>query len=261
HAVMVASRECLDVLPEYEPNLKCDDHAELGERPQIVAGAQGLAETADLAWAALIKGQNTAPLYKQGDALVRVAKDMKTGAPCLRVLNADRVRLSLARAADGVTGKGKPAVPPMATVDVMMADEEPPLPGLDRIVTTPVFTADGRLLNTPGYDEASRLLYLPAPGLIVSAVPTTPNTEDVIYAKDLLIDILPDFPFETDSDRAAALALLLTNPARSLVTGGVPLTILEKPEAGTGASLLVDAIGMVMTGQVLAKIPEAGTEE
>jgi hypothetical protein len=244
----------------FEPDL---DHAKpVVEKPVITVGAQGLAETSDMAWAAL-KAMNDPPiLYRNGDALVRVAKSAVTKAPCLRVVNGDRMTHRLCRVAEWVTKKGDPAMgPPAKVVADMLADDDAALPLLTRIATVPTFVPGGRLLETPGYDEKSGVLYAPPDGFTMRPVPEKPTDNDVERARALVLEMLHDFPFVSDADRAAAFATLLSSFARSLVDGNTPLMLIEKPTPRTGAGLLIDCIGYVVFGHVIAKTPEAGTEE
>jgi putative DNA primase/helicase len=255
-----------NVLEEYEPDVDAAKIVAIdpATKPLIVIGTKGLAETTDQAWAALLAANSPPVLYRQGDVLVRVAKDAKTGGPCLRVITHHRLRLRLARVAEWVKlvrGDLKPAFPLSAVVDAMLADDDAALPVLRRIVSVPVFAPDGRLLDTPDYDVPSGILYLPPEGLNLPPVPEVPTEVDVIKARELVQDMFCDFKFVGPADRAAAVALLLTAFARGLVDGPVPLFMIEKPTPGTGASLLMDCIGYVVFGHVMEKIPEAGSEE
>lgn len=254
------------VAEDYEPDV---DAAKLAAtapatKPLIMVGTKGLAETTDQAWAALLAANSPPVLYRQGDVLVRVAKDAKTGGPCLRVINHHRLRLRLARVAEWakpVRGSLNPAFPPSAVVDAMLADDDAALPVLRRIVSVPVFAPDGRLLDAPGYDGPSCILYLPPEGLNLPTVPEVPSEMDVVKARELVLEMFCDFKFVGAADRTAAVALLLTAFARGLVDGPVPMFMVEKPTPGTGASLLMDCIGHVVFGHVMEKIPEAGSEE
>jgi hypothetical protein len=208
--------------------------------PRIVVGGKGLAETMDQAWAALLAANSPPVLYRQGDVLVRVAKDAKTGGPCLRVMNHHRMRLRLARVAEWVSsGKGglKPVFPPPAVVDAMLADDDAALPVLRRIVSVPVFAPNGRLLDATGYDVASGILYLPPEGLNLPAVPVVPSEVDVVKARELVLEMFCDFKFVGAADRAAAVALLLTAFARGLVDGPVPMFHGREADPGDGREL------------------------
>ena len=66
-----------------------------------------------------------------------------------------------------------------------------------------------------------------------------------------------DFPFTSSADQANAMALALLPFLRGLIDGPTPLHALDKPAPGTGAGLLVEAIGLVATGSPPALLSEA----
>jgi putative DNA primase/helicase len=69
-------------------------------------------------------------------------------------------------------------------------------------------------------------------------------------------ELLGDFPFVGDAEKAHAVALLLQPFVRELIAGPTPLYIIEKPTPGTGASLLVE----VLTYPALGRSPGFLTE-
>ena len=75
---------------------------------------------------------------------------------------------------------------------------------LQGIITAPTLRADGTLLDRPGYDDASRLLFIPAPGAEFPVIPDQPTKADARAALHMLKDLLSTFPFEADADRAVA---------------------------------------------------------
>ena len=80
-------------------------------------------------------------------------------------------------------------------------------------------------------------------------MPQNPTPDQVQQACALVLDdMLVDFPFESDSDRAHTLALFLLPFARELIDGPTPLHLIGKPKAGTGASLMVEALTMPFLG-------------
>lgn len=188
--------------------------------------------------------------------------DPKTKAPVLMVMSADRMSHRLARVAEWVTEGGKPAYPAGRVIADMLADHDAPVPFLNRIITAPGFTADGRLLDAPGYDAASGILYAPPAGLGIPPVPDKPDDGDVARARGLLLEeMLVDFPFTSDADRAAAVATLLGAFARGLIAGSTPLMMIEKPAPRTGAGLLIDSIAGVVLGRDATKTPETRNDE
>jgi hypothetical protein len=72
----------------------------------------------------------------------------------------------------------------------------------------------------------------------------------VAEAKRWILDeLLPDFPFVSDADRAHAIAELLLIPARSMIAGATPLHVHEAPAPGTGKDLLAEVMGLIVLGE------------
>jgi hypothetical protein len=65
-----------------------------------------------------------------------------------------------------------------------------------------------------------------------------------------------DFPF-VGHGRTHTLAALLLPFVRAVIKGPTPLHLFEKPEAGTGATLLVELIGYIVLGHSIPTITEA----
>jgi hypothetical protein len=106
------------------------------------------------------------------------------------------------------------------------------------VVTTPTIRPDGSLLDVPGYDPVTRLVY--APGKCTMNIPSQPTREEALKARDLLMDIVCDFPFKADAHRATWLAYQLTLLGRFAYDGPAPLSAFDGTVAGTGKSLLAD---------------------
>ena len=77
----------------------------------------------------------------------------------------------------------------------------------------------------------------------------------------LQIDLLGDFPFVDNSDKAHAIALLLQPFVRSLIEGPTPLHLIEKPTPGTGATLLAEMLLYPTTGHSTAAMSEGRDED
>ncbi|HXF87326.1 MAG TPA: hypothetical protein VNK48_03095, partial [Xanthobacteraceae bacterium] len=155
-----------------------------------------------------------------------------------------------------------PAHPPMQLVKALLATPNPDLPVLAGIVAAPVFGRSGELVTERGYHPATRLLHEPPAGFELPPIPERPGAADIAAARSLLLDdLLGDFPFTSEAERAHALALLLLPFVRPLIEGPSPLHLIEKPTPGTGATLLVDAIAVVATGQSASIMTEGRDEE
>jgi hypothetical protein len=121
------------------------------------------------------------------------------------------------------------------------------IPELRGVVNTPFLREDGSLCETPGYDPASKLLFNPD-GQTFPPVPNTPSKSDAVEAlKDINETLFKEFPFVGDVDRAVTLSGLLT-AFDQRVTAAAPLHGFDAPSAGTGKSLLVDLISILLTG-------------
>jgi putative DNA primase/helicase len=157
--------------------------------------------------------------------------------------------------------KWAPKLPPIAIVRDMFATPNSPFPVLESVVQTPVFGLDGSIQLTAGYHPASRSFYLPRPGFSVPTIPE-PSAEEVARAKSLLVEeLLGDFPFVSDADRAHAIAFSLLFYLRNLIEGPTPLHLFEKPSPGTGATLLVDVLTWPAIGRPLPAMSEGGDDE
>jgi hypothetical protein len=121
------------------------------------------------------------------------------------------------------------------------------IPELQGVINTPFIREDGSLCERPGYDLASKLLFDPE-GQSFPTIPGTPSKEDALQALSYINKTLfKDFPFVGDVDRAVTLSGLLT-AFDQRVTASAPLHSFSAPIAGTGKSLLVDLISIVLSG-------------
>ena len=147
---MVASRD--DVPPPHP-------------RPEIDAGIGDLAE-------ATAQAQDRAAAGERPRRLLlprRRARTIETdddGRPFTRPLGVHHLKHHLARAARyiKITKAGvEDARPPMDVVQDLLASPERMWPTLKRIVSVPVFAADGSLCQEEGYNTAAAAWYHPGP--------------------------------------------------------------------------------------------------
>lgn len=135
----------------------------------------------------------------------------------------------------------------------------PTLRPLRGVVECPVLRPDGSVLQVPGYDEATGLLYEPA--IDFPPVPEDPTWEQVVQARDALLEVVCDFPFAQPVHRAAWLAGLLTGFARHAYRGMTPFFLVDGNVRGSGKSMLVDAAAVIATGRTAARTSQAVKEE
>jgi hypothetical protein len=100
-----------------------------------------------------------------------------------------------------------------------------------------------------GYHQDDRLWLTSDDSLKLEALPDEPTAEDIAAARTLLIDdLLVDFPFVDESDRAHAIAAMLLPFVRRMIDGPSPMHLIEAPTMGSGKGLLANLISIVATG-------------
>lgn len=144
-------------------------------------------------------------------------------------------------------GETVATLPPKCVVETILARGEWPFRPLDRIVETPTLRPDGTVLDTPGYDAETGILYEPVREY--PPVPVAPTVADAQAALELLIDILYDFPFVDACDRSAAIAAMFTAAARTAINGPTPIFAYRAPTPGTGKGRCDEASVISMTGR------------
>jgi len=234
-----------------------------GELPAIVVGSRQLREEVDDALAALHQADERPVLFERGGELVRVDESQK-GLPAIEAVSNAALRGKLARAADFYVlqqNGHRPIAPPMEIVQDIQSSATRAFPPLGRVVEVPVLRPDGSVLDVPGYDEATRLLYVPKKGFTLPTIRTEPTSEDVQDAVALLYEAIADFPFETSECRANALGLFLTPIVRPMIDGAVPLAVIDAPQPGTGKSLLANVAAVIATGRPAAVTDAPGPDE
>jgi len=236
-------------------------------RGTIVVNDRSLQEKTTEALRALDTVNHPPWLFASEGQIVRfVTEGVKR--PQLQSLDRNSLKGVLARAADWVViktskmGDWEVSVhPDNDVVTDILSLPAWPLPAVDYVVETPVFSHDGTLLETPGHHPSDNIIYHPVPGLEVPEVPFEPSSDDVAAARNmLLVEMMGEFPFVDDASRAHAVALALGPFARNLFPLAA-FTMVEAPNAGTGKGLLVDAlmspsVGMAVHGRSLETLTE-----
>jgi len=149
--------------------------------------------------------------------------------------------------------------PPLVYATTLLARKDGAFRHLRGIVSAPTLSRDGRIIETPGYDDDSQL-WLNFPVGLYPPIPPRPTLDDARRALDELQQPLRKFPFVAGVDRSVALAGLLTSVIRASLRTA-PLFAVTAPAAGTGKTLLAELIGALPTGNTPASITQASKEE
>lgn len=213
------------------------------QRPEIVVNGRQLRDVTADAMRAINAGNWPAKWFSFGGTVVRVGRGEATP------LQADDIRFVLSEVADwfkvGKGGEQTATYPPDHVTANVLACPDQWLPPLRAIYSSPVFVGD-TLLAKPGYDLASGL-YMASD--IAVTVPPTPTIDQIANARDTILDVLCDFPFVGEADKAHALALILLPFCRPLISGPTPVHIIDAPSEGTGKGLLAEVFGIITTGK------------
>jgi hypothetical protein len=237
----------------------------LDDKPELIVSDGDLAKLSQATWS-LIRVVNDPPtLFRYGGLPIRIEHD-DNGEPTPKAIQFDQMRHHLAQWIRFVTydmsGTRKNCLPPSYLVKDLLATPNMSLPILDRITEVPVFAENGTIETLPGYSSVSRTLYLPQEGFTIPLIPLNPSADEVKAACEMICtELLGDFPFVSDAERAHAVALLLLPFVRSIINGPTPLHLFEKPAPGTGATLLVNALSYPATGHPIATMTEGRDED
>jgi hypothetical protein len=233
------------------------------ELPKIVVNNRQLPEVTAEAIEALAGHNDPPEVFVRAGRLVRVREDEK-GSPEIQPMDDPHIKGRLARVANYIrtTEKGETKViPPDWLVKDVGQLPYWPFPSLEAVVEAPIMRPDGTIFDTQGYDPRTRLYYRPSEGLDVATIPATPTAADTEAAIRLLDEAVGEFPYEDEASAANTLALMLTPLVRQAVNGPVPLALIDKPQAGTGGSLLAETIAIIGSGRTAEMLGAPRDEE
>jgi hypothetical protein len=231
-----------------------------GDLPQIITDNIQLSDLTVAGIAALRRANVPPIIFVRSGALCRVTQDEK-GQPAIEPVDKVKLRARLTVVAvffsigkqDSLVGTN----PPLALCENILAQGAWDFPPLMGVARSPILRRDGTICTKPGYDAESQLYYWPDLGLVVPPIPNNPSIDEVKAAKDILIDLIVEFPFADAASIPNAIAILLTILMRSVISGHVPLAIVDAPLQGTGKTLMVTVLGIVAIGLVCGEsIPD-----
>lgn len=258
-------RAALKALEKVLPLVAVDE-----ERDVVVRGGD-LSSIVDRVEGALL----AEPIYQRGGGLVRpirldqpVGNDPRTdvrrpvGATVLADVRETWLTEQMGRALRWFRASrdGRVAIdPPGAYARTLLGRGEWRFPVLRGVVNAPTLAADGRIIETPGYDTESGLL-LDFARDTFAPVPDKPTEDEARAALALVAHPVRAFPFVNGASRSVALSAILT----ALVRGSLrtsPLHGFDAPTAGTGKSLLAELPGLIATGVKPPALSQGKSEE
>ncbi len=244
-------------------------------RPTIIVSC----ELAVMAEEAILSLDTRSDIYQRGGFLVRFREDKGTklkglirpkGEPLIEPIPLSQLHLILSSTAEWQKWdmrrkepKLVPTTPPDKVVKGIQERGEYPdvIRELQALIETPMLRLDYQVVQEPGYDPYSGLLYLQPKCLQGHSIPEHPNRQDVEEARDLLLDMIADFPFRSDAHRSAYLAWLLTCFARFAYIGNTPFFLINANSPRTGKTLLSEITSHIVVGRDFTKMSQHVDEE
>jgi hypothetical protein len=225
--------------------------------------------------AALVALASDPDVYERGSALVHVVRGGKVGritrpedSPRVASIPTPVLRERLTRAGRFVSTARKEddlietrnVHPPRWCVEAVHArGVYPGIRPLHGIIESPILRPDGTILDTPGYDSETGVLYLPTGQ--PPEIEADPRRDAALAAKELLLDIVCDFPFVSDAHRSTWLAATITVAGRHAFDGPAPLFLFDGNVAGSGKTLQTETISLITTGRTIPRTPNPRNNE
>jgi hypothetical protein len=136
--------------------------------------------------------------------------------------------------------------PPQRMVDqIMSLGAARGLRPLEAVVSIPTMRPDGTVLDVPGYDPASKLLYV-ADGE-PPRVPGRPTHAEACAAYDALVFAFKEFPCVAPIDWAVLVTALITAVVRPALPTA-PAVAFDAPAPGSGKTLLASSVATLASG-------------
>ncbi len=204
-------------------------------------------------------------IYQSGGLIVSVKTDSLTGNSIIVPITREALTRKLSSSLiwekfDGRTKGWVRCDPPVRHISILYdAQNFKHLPSLAGVTRQPYFREiDGQLVTETGYDSISNLF-----GVFDSKaynIPANPTLEMAQEALVVLTDLLVEFHFVADTDKAAALSAMFTAATRSTLDFA-PAYHIKAPVFGSGKTYLCDLIGTFAAAGGNAKVSYPATSE
>jgi putative DNA primase/helicase len=231
-------------------------------RPQIVIAPGNLKAAAAALEVALMKGP--IKLYQQGGKIVEPVKlkgksfdGTPTTIPGLREVPLAAL-LEYADSAATFIKEGKRTAreiqPPEGLLKIVLARPgagHSQLPVLRGQIHVPLVLLDGRVVEAPGYDEKTGVLYEPL-GVAFPPLPASPTLADAKAAIEIMWRPFQHYNFRDEipgTSRSVILAAIFTVLERPMLDA-VPLFAVDAPRAGVGKGYLCSAVSQIAIGEL-----------
>ncbi len=237
-------------------------HITVSNKPDIALSGD-IEVDAQAALMALYTANLPPVIFIRRGRLARCRKDEEF-RPIIEEINEGILLYEMARSANYVVYNEAresyvPTYPPLAIARHILSQGAWKFPALRGITEVPVIREDGTILDQPGYDPVSRLIYLPDPTLVIPKIPANPTRQEAEQARDFAWQYIAEFPYESTADAANAFGLLLTVVVRTLLSL-VPMAVVDATKQGSGKGLLAKFVSYIALGRSAASMVPPGDE-
>lgn len=238
-----------------------------GKWPQIEWNEHLLPQIVDMAEAAVLSHPGDPRLYQRGGFPVRVVRrpaitargvSRSDGAIGIVAVDVAHIREAVTQSADLVRfdkreqAYRKIVCPEIVAKTYLSRGGSWHLPPLVATIEAPTIRPDGSILQEPGYDAATGLLFN-AGNQRFAVVPNEPTAEQIKAALSQFAELLCDFPFEEPHDYSVALAAILTALVRCRLRSA-PLIASTAPVMASGKTLIMSLPSWIATGRAPAVV-------
>jgi hypothetical protein len=126
----------------------------------------------------------------------------------------------------------------------------PNLQDLRGVTHTPILRPDGSVLDQPGYDRSTGMLFLPDRNLTVVRVPEKPTPAEIRAAVDFILKPIAQFPFVHEAHRANWCGYTFTPLLRPLLPPPYQGQLIDATNPGSGKGFLAK-MQVILHGGVL----------
>lgn len=124
----------------------------------------------------------------------------------------------------------------------------PHLNQLAGFIEAPTITPDGRVIELPGYDEETGLFAAFEQNVRSTSPKPKPSCADAQKAKQVLMELVENFPEVGEEDTSAMLAGIITSLVRRILPAA-PMMAITAPTPGTGKTLIAETFAIISAGR------------
>lgn len=186
-------------------------------------------------------------VYVRGSKLVHPVRNV-SGALRITLMNAETLAYKLSTVVHCVDQRMNPKEPSerLCRTILKVAPQKQILPQLTGVVEAPTITPEGRIIDRPGYDRQTGLLFNPGDATFPQA-PDSPTRENALAAIETLHEPFRHFSFASEADRSVAISCVLSALVCRTIRA-IPMFGFTAAKMSSGKTLLATIANYVAAG-------------